>query len=238
MMRYSKWSSISSYLMEDLKNRIVSGEFAPEEKLPSEKILMEQYSVGRSSIREALRMLQAQNLIRIEQGRGSFVLSGKMQREEMRRWYKSQAETFFDLVELRKALEVTAVRGAILIITPEDIERLTGINTVFSDPNNANNYMLLQRYDEMFHRTIVHAAKMELLESMYDLFEDAYAEYRVKGFVFTNYIRIAGQGHAKVIEALKERNLEKTETELCIHIGRVVKEIEAILQISEDSNYE
>lgn len=233
-MKYSTWTSISSYLVENLKKRIASGEFPPESKLPSEKKIMEEYSVGRSSVREALRMLQAENLIRIEQGRGSFVLSDKLRRTEMHRWYKSKSETFTDLIELREALELLAVRRATKFISPEEIQQLKQINAAFGEEKNASDYALLQSYDEKFHQTIVHAARMELLEDFFDIFERAYAEYRVKGFVFTQYIQYAAIGHDRIIRNLEARDEAGAELEMRLHIHRVVNDIEAILQLSGD----
>ena len=62
-MKYSPWESVASYLVDNLKERIQKGEFEAGGKLPSEKTLMEEYNVGRSSVREALKMLQAEHTI-------------------------------------------------------------------------------------------------------------------------------------------------------------------------------
>lgn len=57
--KYSSWNSVASYLVENIKKKIENGEYGEGSKLPSEKMLSEEYSVGRSSVREALKMLQA-----------------------------------------------------------------------------------------------------------------------------------------------------------------------------------
>ena len=64
-MKYSSWNSVASYLVENIKKKIENGEYGEGSKLPSEKMLSEEYSVGRSSVREPLKMLQAENLIEV-----------------------------------------------------------------------------------------------------------------------------------------------------------------------------
>ena len=89
-MKYSAWNSVASYLVENIRERIKKGEFEPDGKLPSEKSLMEEYSVGRSSVREALKILQAEHTIEIVKGKGSFVLSEDIPPQKMDQWYRSK----------------------------------------------------------------------------------------------------------------------------------------------------
>jgi GntR family transcriptional regulator len=57
----------------DLRRRIVSGEIPAGSRLPSERTLMEELGVARTTLREALRMLRDEGLVASEQGRGTFV---------------------------------------------------------------------------------------------------------------------------------------------------------------------
>lgn len=57
-----------------LEERLLAQEWAPGERLPSERLLAREYDVSRPVIREALRSLQERGLISVAPGRGSFVL--------------------------------------------------------------------------------------------------------------------------------------------------------------------
>ena len=60
-------------IYEKLKNDVASGLFGPGERLPSENGLARQWSVNRHTVRRALAALEEEGVLRIEQGRGSFV---------------------------------------------------------------------------------------------------------------------------------------------------------------------
>src|SRR5690349_15280838 len=52
---------------------ILEGEYTPGQQLPTESELQTAWGVSRSVVREAMKMLASQGLVRIEQGRGTFV---------------------------------------------------------------------------------------------------------------------------------------------------------------------
>jgi DNA-binding GntR family transcriptional regulator len=60
-------------IADDLRHLIDTGELKPDQQLPTEHRLMEQYSASRNTIRLALRRLTDEGLIVAGQGRGSFV---------------------------------------------------------------------------------------------------------------------------------------------------------------------
>lgn len=231
-MKYSPWESVASYLVDNLKDRIQKGEFEAGSKLPSEKSLMEEYSVGRSSVREALKMLQAEHTIEIVKGKGSFVLSNELPSQEMNRWYRAKTQAFSDLVEIRVALECLATRVAVPKMTDDVIKKLVSINTAY-EATGVNDVSSMLTYDEAFHRLIVKTADMELMDELYRIFEQNYAEYRIKGFIFTKYFKQAAEGHRRIIDTFRKRDVDVAVEATREHIYEVVDHIERILSISE-----
>ena len=69
-------SSISKQIAEQLRDAIVSGRFKIGDRLPTEDELAQRYGVSRPSVREALKRLAAQNLVRARRGPsgGNFVV--------------------------------------------------------------------------------------------------------------------------------------------------------------------
>ena len=61
------------YVVEQLKERIVSGEYKSGDQLPPEGALCELFGVSRITVREALKKLNMMGLVEIKQGKGTFV---------------------------------------------------------------------------------------------------------------------------------------------------------------------
>ena len=59
-------------LMDDLKNQILSGQIKAGEKLPSENVLSSKYAVSRQTVRKALHILENEDYVYAEHGRGTF----------------------------------------------------------------------------------------------------------------------------------------------------------------------
>lgn len=66
-------TSLWRLIVETLTKDIVTGKYAPGDRLPTEQELAQSFDVHRNTVRRALQVLRNQDLIRIEQGRGSFV---------------------------------------------------------------------------------------------------------------------------------------------------------------------
>jgi GntR family transcriptional regulator len=68
-------------LLEELRREIARGRFAPGQRLPTEPALMATYRVSRHTVREAMRDLVVEGLVRIERGRGTFVAPPRIEQE-------------------------------------------------------------------------------------------------------------------------------------------------------------
>ena len=68
-------SDLSAQIAQAIRDAIVSGRLIVDERLPSESELADQFRVSRSTVREALKRLAAQSLIRTQRGAsgGAFV---------------------------------------------------------------------------------------------------------------------------------------------------------------------
>jgi DNA-binding FadR family transcriptional regulator len=117
-----------------LQEQVISGELEPGARLPTETELASEFGVSRATVREALRLLAAQNLIRTAKGStgGSYVtlpsaghLSASL-RSGIDLLTSARDVSLDDLLEARLLLEVPAARLAALRRREEDVERLQG----------------------------------------------------------------------------------------------------------------
>ena len=111
--------SIRSYIQEPGRN--------PGEKLPTENELGKQLGVGRSSIREALRVLQTMGYVTIVHGKGAFIKACQPSSEEAERWFEGNIFALRDIYMVREALEPLIAREAARHITEEALAELRQI---------------------------------------------------------------------------------------------------------------
>lgn len=120
--------SVANLLARKLREAIARGDFAVGSSLPTERDLMDDYQVSRATVREALRILSAQDMIVVRRGRsgGSFVsnpTSNSLVRS-LNHFIGGQDFRFIDLVAAREAIEPAAAAQAALLRTEEKLEAL------------------------------------------------------------------------------------------------------------------
>jgi DNA-binding FadR family transcriptional regulator len=117
---------------EELRTRVVDGTLQPGSRLPTEAALAREFGVSRATLREALRSLAAQSLIRTAKGAGggSFVTLPSVDgvssflRSSITLMADAEDVTLDELLEARELLEVPAARLAATRLGPEELERL------------------------------------------------------------------------------------------------------------------
>lgn len=117
---------------DQLRELIVSGALERGERLPNESVLAAELGVGRATVREALRVLAAQNLIRTAKGAGggSYVTLPSVDHiseflhSSINLLTESQHVSLEELLEARESLEVPAARLAARRRSEADLERL------------------------------------------------------------------------------------------------------------------
>jgi len=146
---------------------------APGDKLPPERQLADLLEVSRPSLREALHILQAQGLVHIKHGQGTFVQEPIVARE-LRASMMTKTHGLNELFDAREVLEVPAARWAAEKATKEDIRLLRAtlnqIDTVTA--TKPIDYDQLQLLDAKFHLTIVGIAGNRFINQTLNVLQD------------------------------------------------------------------
>src|SRR6266550_576542 len=115
-----------------IERAIRSGDFAPGDRLPSERQLVETPGVSRVSVREAIRSLEALGLVRVYQGRGAF---GSDRRaglgEPLGHWLDVHRDEVVELLDVRAALDGFAVECVIERYDEDDVAAIIAAQQAF-----------------------------------------------------------------------------------------------------------
>ena len=110
-----------------LRDLIRQGELRHGSRLPPERALAEQFGVGRSSVREAIRSLELQGLVVTRHGSGSFVNTQSLDAVATLMAPDNGSEGLQDVFEMRHLLEPQIAALAARRATASDIQRLATI---------------------------------------------------------------------------------------------------------------
>lgn len=125
---------------DQLREFIIQGDLRRGERLPSEAVLAREFGVSRGTVREALRVLAAENLIRTAKGAGggSFVTLPTVDHistflhANISLLSESDDVTLAEFLEARELLEVFAAQQCARNRSQQDVQRLR--DTIIEDP--------------------------------------------------------------------------------------------------------
>ncbi|MDO9408947.1 FadR/GntR family transcriptional regulator [Patulibacter sp.] len=159
--------SLGELAANALREQLAAGAWPVGTKLPAENVLAAQLGVGRSTVREAVRVLVAAGQLETRQGSGTYVLALQPPPEWETRVRRADV---LDVYEVREALESQAARLAAERRTGDD---LVAIDVALAAREAARATGGVEPFvdaDLAFHAAIVAAAHNPLLEEMFTSF--------------------------------------------------------------------
>ena len=129
MMNSLEEKSLPQKISEDIISLILEENLQPGDKLPNESILSKRLDAGRSSIREAMKLLASRNIVTIRQGSGTYVASSPGMVEDPLGFLfiGDKEKLVHDLLEVRFLLEPSIAAMAATHATDEDIKKITAL---------------------------------------------------------------------------------------------------------------
>ena len=200
-----------------LRQRILKGTYKPGERL-MEIHLAEQLGVSRTPIREAIRMLELEGLVKMIPRKGAQVAS--ISREDLQ-----------DVLEVRKALDTLAVKLACMRISADEIQKLKNAELEFERSLRQGDTTQIAEADVAFHDVIQLAAKNKRLKSMISNLAERIYRYRFE------YIKQQSDGgqtlvdeHRLIIKYIEENNVDEAIGAIELHIDNQERSISKQLE--------
>ena len=217
-------------IMERIKEQITEGAYPPGSRLPGERELAEQFEVSRVTIREAEIALQALGYINIKTGSGAYVLD-LAEREDQ----GLPNICAFELTEARLMFESEAAALAARHISDETLERLGELIETMSSDDSQDREVSLQA-DREFHLTIAAASGNEAVKyvigSLWKMRTELPEVKEVYAAICaTEEVDDVHDEHAKVLDALRDRDPEAARKAMQAHFRNVLK---SLIDVTEE----
>jgi DNA-binding FadR family transcriptional regulator len=217
-------------LYEDVATRIEemihAGRFAPGDQLPSEKDIMEELGVGRSTVREAMLSLRKMGLVTGRSGERSRVttptpnvlvneLSGAA------RLLLTQEGGIQKFQEARTLFEVGLARLAAQRATDEDIESLR--EALEENRMSIGDHESFKQTDVAFHLAIASIPRNPIFTSMHNAVAEWLTEQRTISGRTPQAFDAAFVAHTRIFDAIAKRDPGRAQDEMQRHLEAVAK---------------
>ena len=144
-----------------LRRAILDGVYLYGERLPAERQLAAALSSSRTTVREALRLLEQSHFVTRRVGSGTFAsYQPEVDGDEV-----AEVTNPLELIEVRRAVEPAMARLATINATAKDIEAIAKVLArLEASGGDANHFT---KWDREFHQLLAHATHNPLMASVY-----------------------------------------------------------------------
>ena len=212
---------------DQLRGLIMAGELSPGERLPNEALLAREFGVSRATVREALRVLAAQNLLRTAKGAGggSYVTLptvdhiSEFLRSNISLLTEARDVTLEELIEARELLEVPAARLAATRRSEADVERLR--EAIPGEPLKLST-MEQFAYNKDFHSVVIECCGNTLLYIAAQPVFSTLQTHLARSSLGRRFNATINEHHRRIVEAIGAGDSDTAGDEMYSHLEFLV----------------
>jgi len=216
---------------EQIRRAIHIGTYLPGDKLPAERQLAEQMGVSRTTVREALRVLEGEGYVESHRGAtgGIVVLDQSASEERMRPVVSARLAEFEELFDFRAAVEGGAARLAAVRRTEADLSRL---QEAFDAMEEGGQTARFRAADSAFHLGIADAARNRFMRQA---IEDARAKMWIPIDRYVDKVfRTANRHHEEILDAIRQRDPGAAEQAVVAHLETARRDLRRVARPARD----
>jgi GntR family transcriptional repressor for pyruvate dehydrogenase complex len=210
--------SVCEEVAQQVMNLVANGDLKPGQRLPAERELCEQFGVGRSSLREALRCLSIMGVLDARVGNGTSVAKdGSKFLSKVCEWrLLSEQDDLENLMETRIALEGATAANVAAIGTPEQIQVLGElIDAMAAETDNGKRFGAL---DIQFHLKLAEASGNKLLLDLITILRNQLAQGLRRVLLLPHALPLSHKEHVAIFKAIKQRDSVAARDKMQAHL--------------------
>ena len=219
---------VSELLAATFVDRIVDGALRPGETIPTERELTEAFNVGRSSVREALRILESRGLV-VGDRQGRFAVAEPTEplHRSLELLITLDGADFAELFEVRNILEVESAGLAASRRTELDLQALADAAAAMRDGlGSAERYI---EADLRFHVGIAQATGNRVAAHLMHAIRDLLGRALVEIFRIPGSPESSVEQHRGILEAIEARDAAAARARMREHLTKVQGEVRAAM---------
>lgn len=210
-------SSLVDIVMDRIKAYISENKMQPGDKFLTEKELTEKLKVSRTVVREAIISLQSVGILTIKPGGGVHIADSQMEgiRSILTHHFETYGMKVKELLEIRKILELGALR---LIIENEidvDFDRLTELNQAYQ--TGVHSGADVKTLDATFHRQLMKQTDNEAFFNLSTIINQYFTLTNIDLTTEKQGLLTSSKEHQDIIKALRDNDLAAAQATMTEH---------------------
>ena len=225
---------LKEQVAESFLNMILSGEYKPGDRFPTERTLVGELGVSRTVVREALNLLETRGVVRIEHGKGVWVNedSGRALNDAFGLLFRIDPESLWDLLEMRKVLEIEVAGFAAERASAEDTDAMQATLDRMRDRIDAPEGYV--EADLEFHNLVARSSRNKVLMRMIESNTGLLLASRELTGARPSNARRALRAHEAILERVRGRDAVGARREMAGHLEVTEQDIKAALKAQEE----
>ncbi|MER5254014.1 FadR/GntR family transcriptional regulator [Streptomyces sp. NPDC002855] len=213
---------VGSQVQREIMQLILDRRLRPGALLPTEAELMEELGVSRNSVREALKALQALDIVEIRHGYGTYVgqasltplADGLTFRALVQR--ADDTHALAEILQVREVLEEGLVRRVTVLLSDEELRQLEAL--VRKMEESADGGAAFPELDREFHETLYRSLGNELVPQLLGAFWNVFHRVAgVRGWARDPAPEVTVSRHRDIVTALRARDVERAQRAMADH---------------------
>lgn len=225
MLKAIRKTRIHEEVFSQIRELISQGRLQAGDQLPSERELAETFRVSRTSVREALRALESQELIVSRTGTGNFVADLPVESlvGPLARLLIHEKKALADVFEMRKLIEPHIAALAAARATERDIAQLKKILAEQVEAVKRGETGV--KADAELHLCISRATKNQALQKLVSGLMEMLSRSREESLQTEQRRESSIAAHRRIVAAIEKHDRSKARTEMLRHIEKVEKTV-------------
>lgn len=209
--------------MDIMEMITVRQRFKPGDKLPNENELSEELGVSRTTLREAVNNLVAQNVLEKKRGRGTFVVENKQLTNDLGfDDLNFMRVRLSDLYELRLMIEPQIAGIAAVKATDQELQDMYDYGKKIEGKDLSNDKII--EYNRRFHNAIANATHNEFIIRLFNNINTAIVkEFDLESTEQMNNEDMI-QSHKMIMDYLRLRDAEGATQAMRLHLKYSIKD--------------
>jgi GntR family transcriptional regulator, transcriptional repressor for pyruvate dehydrogenase complex len=223
-------SKVFERIVQQIEQRILSGELRSGDRLPTERELGEQFQASRTAVREAMKTLAQKGLVDMRPGRGTIVIDATslaMQDSLGLMIRVGQEHNLEHLSEVRQILEPEIAILAAQRATDKDILAMqAAVDVMEINLQNADAFIAA---DNDFHRALAEATHNMLILALLDSIVNLLSEQRKLIFSVDGGPERGQLHHKHILNAIIHRDPEVAHQAMIAHLRQVREDTSVVI---------